>query len=727
MEKFVNNGKKENKITTFPIPKSLAPINENINISTFDSKTLFKEHQSQKSAAEIFAKAFQIQSQGKIKEASIYYQYLLDKGYKQPSLLSNFGLIKKLLGNRKEAIILFQECIDSYPLYQQAYSNLAGLLKADGKLIEAEELFRKSISINTNFDEGYYNLGVILFERGVQDEAELRLRQAININQNNANYYMQLGVICGENRKLKEAEKFLRYAINIDPYFSIAYYNLGGLLRSLNQFDDAIFFTQKSIELEPNNPKAYYNLAQIYHLQSKNNLTIKYYKKALELDQENNEYKAELINSLLKISDFENVEKYLKEIKYLGLNGNGINPMAVSHLEDNPENQLKRAINLYKKKYKRNARKIKYVKKNKIHIGYFSADFIEHPVAKMIVRILELHDKDSFEIFAYSFSPTEDNYTKRIKDSVTNFRDIYNLSNSEAVELVRKDKLDIAIDLMGYTGNNRMPLFSLRVAPIQINYLGYEASTGSSEIDYIIADKIVIPERYRKFYSEKIIYIPNSYMCFSNDIEVKKYHYKRIDFGLPDDRFVLASFHRPFKITPDLVSCWSRILLKSKKCILWIQSNNNTIIENNLRESFSKKGVAAERIFFANKMVTYEEHLSRLSCADLLLDTFNWNANSTAMESLWSGLPIVTLKGKCFLARVSASFLTTLGLDCLIANSKNQYEEIVVDLAENPLRFNNIRKKLITVKNVNPLFDSELKTKDLEKIYFHLIDKIKFN
>ena len=195
MEEFVNHGIKKNKIITFPIPKASVPINENINISIVESEKLFRENQSGKSADEIFAKAFEIHSKGKIKEASVYYQYLLDKGYRKPSLLSNFGVIKKLLGKRKEAIELFQECIDSFPLYPKAYNNLARLFKADRKLIEAEELFRKSISIDTNFDEGYYNLGIILYEKGIQDEAELRIRQAININQNNAYYHMQLEVI----------------------------------------------------------------------------------------------------------------------------------------------------------------------------------------------------------------------------------------------------------------------------------------------------------------------------------------------------------------------------------------------------------------------------------------------------------------------------------------------------------------------------------------------------
>ena len=337
---------------------------------------------------------------------------------------------------------------------------------------------------------------------------------------------------------------------------------------------------------------------------------------------------------------------------------------------------------------------------------------------------MELHEKSKFEIYAYSFGSQQDRYTKRIKDAVSYFRDIKNLDYLEAVKLARNDHLDIAIDLNGYTENHRMPIFSYRVAPIQINFLGYEASTGSTEIDYIIADKIAIPDKFAKYYSEKIIYMPDSYMCFDDKREIPPNKFTRKEFDLPEDAFVMAAFHGSYKITAQVFDSWLRILSKIPNAILWI-STSNEIANNNIKRVTKAKGIDLSRIVFAQRMPSDIDHLSRHYCADLFLDTFNFNACSTAIDSLWTGLPIVTLLGKSFLARTTASFLKTLGLENLIAHTIEDYEEIVKDLANNTTKLKEIKEILYSSKTGNALFDSTKSTRDLEKIYLKMVKSLK--
>jgi len=295
------------------------------------------------------------------------------------------------------------------------------------------------------------------------------------------------------------------------------------------------------------------------------------------------------------------------------------------------------------------------------------------------------------------------------------------LNIEDAVNLIRNDQIDIAIDLMGYTKRNRMSIFSYRIAPIQINYLGYPSTSGAKSINYLIADKVIIPLENQKYYSEKILYMPNSYMPYSNKTEISKNIFTRKEFGLKDDAFILAAFHSTQKITTKEINSWSRILGRITNATLWI-SYTNKIAERNIKDQFRKRGIEEGRIIFSKRIESRKDHLSRHSCADLFIDTFNYNGHSTTIDSLWTGLPVVTLMGESFSARVTSSFLSTLNLKQLIASDVKQYEDIVIELANDRKKLANLKNELIVSKKTNPLFDSSRHTRDLECIFQGLVN-----
>ncbi|WP_320663897.1 tetratricopeptide repeat protein [Prochlorococcus sp. MIT 1223] len=527
------------------------------------------------------------------------------------------------------------------------------------------------------------------------------------------------GMILINHGKLKEAELSIRKAIALNPNDAIAHSNLGGVLKDLGNLKEAKFFIQEAIKLKPNFGQAYYNMGCI--LQDLGELydAINFYKKAIKLNDKFADAKWRLITLKGKICDWSDQKTQNIWIENLGIEGSYTQPFGLFYYEDNPLKQLLRAKNLYRKKYYRKSKEIHKLNNKKIRIGYFSSDFRAHPVMYLLASILKLHDKSKFEIYLYSFAPKEDKYTEIAKSSGCIFKDIKNLNDVEAVELSRNDKLDIAIDLMGYTVHNRMEIFSYRVAPIQISYLGYPGTLGANTIDYIIADEIIIPKKYESLYTEKVIRMPSCYQCNDNTKEICKEDISRKEYNLPEKGFVFTSFCANKKITPKEFDIWMRLLTKVKGSVLWLYKSNKYSMENLIKEA-EKRNIDPNRLVFANKLPLLKKHLARYSLGDLGLDTFNFNGHTTTSDALWSGLPVLTKIGESFAARVSASILTSIGLPELIANSEIEYEEKALYIAENPEKLINLKSQLAKLRKTSTLYNSELFTRNLENKFMEL-------
>ena len=384
------------------------------------------------------------------------------------------------------------------------------------------------------------------------------------------------------------------------------------------------------------------------------------------------------------------------------------------YLEDNPEQEFERAKKYYQQNYFSSNQKIVLHKKNKIRIGYFSYNFSRHSTMVVFCRILELHNKDNFDIFIYDFGADndQDEYKARIQKSVSNYKPVRDLSNQELIDLARRDQIDIAVDLMGYTKNNRAMIFSQRVAPIQINYLDYPGSTGNQSMDYIIADHILITEEDNKFYTEKVIRMPHAAQPTDETLEASNQIFNRSEFGLDDHSFVFCCFAKNEKIQAKEFRIWMNLLLQTENSLLWLMQSNEQAKEN-IKLEATKQGIDESRIKFAQK-VPLKEHLIRQKCADLALDTFNFSSGVMTNLALKVGLPTLTLPGKTYSSRLSASILHSLGLEELIAIDEKDYEQKALRMSLDKEYTLDLKEKILSLKNSSPYFNSKKYCNDLE-------------
>lgn len=353
---------------------------------------------------------------------------------------------------------------------------------------------------------------------------------------------------------------------------------------------------------------------------------------------------------------------------------------------------------------------------SKLRVGYFSADFKDHPIGQMIEGVLEFHNRDKFQIYAYSFGKqTNDAMRSRIMKSVDVFRDVEAQSGEDIARLARKDNIDIAIDLTGYTRNNKTEIFSNRAAPVQINFLGYPGSMGAEFMDYIIADRILIPKELEGMYSEKIIFMPYTYQPTNHHLMSTDQNISRKVLGLPENKFVFCGINQSYKIKPVEFDIWMRLLENVNSSVLWLKEQNFGMV-NNLRQEAELRGVDPCRLIFT-RHVDEKIYVAQFKSADLYLDTFNYNAGTTASDVLMAGLPIVTKMGKSYASRMAASLLNAAEMPDLITNTAEQYENLALELAENPFKLNKVRVCLQNKIKTAPIFDTKMYTRSLEAAY----------
>ena len=403
----------------------------------------------------------------------------------------------------------------------------------------------------------------------------------------------------------------------------------------------------------------------------------------------------------------------------LGIGTEAVSPFAMLPVEDDAEKHRLRSEHYAKSQYPQKRKSLKAVPKAKserMKIGYFSADIYDHATMFLMSQVFALHDQERFEVHVFSYGASTNNaMRKKLIENVESFHDVRDLSDPQIVEKARVLKLDLAIDLKGYTRDTRLAAFAEGIAPVQMSFLGYPGTLGASFIDYIVADPIVIPQELQKHYSEQIMYLPNTYQPTDNTRHISDPRPSRQSVGLPETGFVFACFNNNYKISPREFDIWMRLLTKLEGSVLWLLHSNKWA-KQNLKKEAEARGVSAERLIFAEKL-PQADHLARQALADLFLDTFNVNAHTTTSDALWAGLPVLTKMGQGFAARVAGSLLAANGLPELITETEEEYEALALDLATNPNKMTALKSKLSANNKTHPLFDSELFTRHLEQGY----------
>lgn len=352
--------------------------------------------------------------------------------------------------------------------------------------------------------------------------------------------------------------------------------------------------------------------------------------------------------------------------------------------------------------------------RTKIRIGYLSSDFHEHATALLLVEMLELHDRERFEIFAYSYGPDDGKgMRQRLEKTFDRFIDIQALSNAEAASAIHGDSVDILVDLKGYTRASRTLILAFRPAPIQVNYLGYPGTLGGDFSDYIITDLMLTPPESAEHYSEAFAYLPDTYQPHGRECTIGEKPGRK-EAGLGERGFVFCCFNQAYKITPAVFDIWCRLLAAVPGSVLWLLQNR--LAEANLKREAHRRGIAPERIVFAEEKPQIE-HLGRLQLADLVLDTLPYNAHTSASDALWAGVPIITCMGDTFPSRVAGSLLNAIGLPELIAADATDYYEMALELATRPESLSRVKTKLAANRLTTPLFDTAGYTRNLEALY----------
>jgi len=626
----------------------------------------------------------------------------------------------------------FKQSLDLMPDRASTLTNLSATQIKLKKYSEARLAAEKAIQIESSNSEAYLNLGLVEKEFNRLESAVHYFDTALNLRPDYAEAWANKGLALYELKCFVEAITHFDRALSLKPDYAEVWSNKGITLYELHRLDEALVSYDKAISINPNYADAYFNCGNALRELHRLDEAILHFAKALSLKPSSDWVSGQLLYTKMKICDWSNLAHAINDLsKKVMANEKAVPPFALLAMNDHALLHKKSSEIYIQSEYPINSTLGPipvHAEKEKIRVAYFSADFRNHAVAFLTAELFELHDRDKFEVFAFSLqkTPTRDEMNLRLRRGFDRYIDVDNMSDLEIALLARELEVDIAIDLTGLTQYSRAGIFSYRAAPIQVNWLGYPGTIGADFIDYIIADKNIIPESHQQFYAEKVVYLPDTYMVDDSKRVASSRRFTREEYGLPEDTFVFCCFNNDYKFNPRVLDSWSRILLETEQSILWISENNESF-KTGIKIEFKKRGIDLTRIIFAQRVELMADHLARYALADLFLDTHPYNAHTTAVDSLKAGVPVLTLKGQSFASRVAASLLNAIRLPELIANTQEEYEALAIELAMNPIKLAEIKLRLVNNRLTTPLFDTPLFTKNLEVAYTKIYERYQNN
>jgi predicted O-linked N-acetylglucosamine transferase (SPINDLY family) len=602
--------------------------------------------------------------------------------------------------------------------------------------------------------------GLALHRRGAVDEAAARYTDVLRADPANADALYYLALISCQHGRFEEGAELARKSLASDPKQARSHVILGRALHALGLHADALLSLDRAIALAPELAPAHANRADVLSKIGRNAEALDSYDRALALAPDSvadwmnrgvalialnrhdeavtsfdrgyalnpnfaqaDDFRAPLLLSKLRICDWTNLAAETAQLLAMVRAAKPLSlPYAIVAIPSSPAEQLQCARRYVQEQpaYPPLWQGEIYTH-DRLRVAYLSADFNEHPTAYLTAGLFELHDKTRFEITALSFGQNDKSpVRRRLEAAFEHFIDVRDTSDQEIAALMRRSEIDIAVDLMGFTKDNRLGVLARRAAPIQANYLGYPGTMGATYMDYILADATVVPEDHDAFYAERVVRIPGTYQINDNRRAVSQHTPTRGECGLPQNAFVFCCFNNPQKITPEIFDIWMRLLRATEGSVLWLITGNAKAAAN-LRLEAEKRGVAPERLIFAPK-ASVADHLARHRLADLCLDTLPYNAHTTASDALWAGLPVLTCLGETFAGRVAASLLKAIGLDELVTRTLAEYEALALRLAREPAYLAALKDRLIRNRDGSLLFDTQRATHNIEIAYQTMAD-----
>jgi predicted O-linked N-acetylglucosamine transferase (SPINDLY family) len=633
-----------------------------------------------------------LRAQGKLEEAVASYHQALALEPDHADAHYNLGNTFKDLGRLEEAVASYRRTLILKPDDAEAYNNLGIVLQSQNKHAEAVDNYRRALKIKPDNAEMYFNLGIILQDQGKQEEAVASYRRALTLNPNYAEGYYNLGVVLKDQGKQDEAIESFCQVLTLKPDFVDARIHLGNALIDKGKLDEAIACFRQVLSQKPDYAEVYHNLGNALMNQGKLQEADASYRQALSLKPDFLTAYSSLLFCMNYRSGIDQEEIYKESLQW----------------GDRLLESFATGTQVFVNSLRTDRR---------LRIGYVSPDFRRHSVAFFIESVIRYHNRQKVEVFCYSNVKRTDNVTQRLQTEADHWFSIVGMDHEAVAARIKKDRIDVLVDLAGHTRENNLPVFARRAAPIQISWLGYPNTTGLRTMDFRLSDVIADPEgEADRLHSEKLVRLDHGFLCYNpaeSTPEVGSLPYQErghVTFG---------SFNNLIKVTPEVIKVWARILHAVPGSRLLLKAKQLKDDQNRARfkDMFAQESITPERLEMRQEMMEQADHLGLYNRVDIGLDPFPYNGTTTTCEALWMGVPIVTLLGVRHAGRVGASILHRVGLDELVASSSEEYIELARSLASDSKKLQEIRFSLRRRMQESELMNSVLFTGHLEDIY----------
>jgi len=598
---------------------------------------------------------------------------------------NNLGTVLKDQGHLNAALCAFEQAIALQEDYAEAHFNRGTVLQQQERPEEALAVYGRALAHRPDYIDAANNAGIVLQELGRHAEAIDLYRKLARPTPVHADLTNNMGTALLGSGRAEEARLAFEQALASRPDFPEAAYNLGNALRELGRLADALAAWERALQLRADYPDA---LSQLAHHRA---LACQWDHRAA--DQET---LLAMVRSGVRVPPF-----YLLSTPATAADQQLAARQWMAPIQPPQQTRFQHRPSL---------------PGCRLRLGYLSGDFYQHATAQLMAGLFEGHDRDRFEVVAYSYGADDASATRaRLTRAFDRFVDISTLSYRDAAKAIYRDEIDILIDLKGYTHGSRPMIPALRPAPVQVSYLGYPATMGADFIDYILVDRFVADDTEQAVFSEKLVHLPGCYQANDPAFTRIASPTSRRDWGLPEEGLVLCCFNNSYKLSPAMFDIWMRLLDATPGCVLWLLATNE-LAEANLRKEASARGVDPTRLVFA-AVVLSAIHIERHRHADLSLDTLPCNAHTTASDALWGGVPVLTCRGDTFAGRVAGSLLNAVDMGELVTTSLDQYELMAKALLGDPARLRALRRKIEQKRDVNSLFDLPTLTRAIEAAY----------
>jgi protein O-GlcNAc transferase len=700
-------------------------------------------------------RALALHRQGQLAEAERLYRQILRTNPGHFDALRLLGVIRFQHNAYQESADLLAAALRQNPRSAEVLSNLGLCLARLGRHEEAVGCHDRALAIDPGFVEALNNRGVALYEMQRFADALASHERALAMRPDHADAHYNRGNALHGLKRIAEALASYDKALAIRPSHAEALNNRGAVLRDLKRFEEALASCDKALAIKPDNAEMHSNRANTLRDLRRFDEALAGYDRVLAIRADYVEAlynRATTLREMRRyaqaIADLERVLQIRPDYPYalgqliyarmhccdwrmrapelarLGAEiqaGRRVSfPFILLSLSASSAEQRRCAEIYAENRYPASPVPIwrgERYRHDRIRVAYLSADFRDHAVSYLLAGLFERHDRARFETIAIDFTPDAASKMRpRVLGAFDHVIDVRARSDGEVARLIREREVDIAVDLMGFTQDSRTAILALRPAPVQVNYLGYAGTMGARYIDYIIADRVVVPDSEHRHYGEKVVALPDTFMGSDCTRAIAERTPSRAELSLPQRGFVLCSFNNSYKIAPQMFDIWMRLLRAVEGSVLWL-SQANDIAAGNLRREAQARGVEPDRLIFASRTARPEDHLARLRAADLFVDTLPYNAHTTASDALWAGLPIVTCLGTTFAGRVAGSLLMAIGLPELVTHTLADYEALALRLPGDPQRLAALRDMLARNRQTHALFDTDRFRRHIEAAY----------